>query len=380
MTYVSVEWLGWLAGTTALFWACPARLRFQALALITLVFLVVKSPPSALVLLLLTLLTATLTRGTRLEGRQTLIALAPAAASLVFFKLLSSAESEDLLRGTLIPLGLSFYTLRCMHYVLERYMGRIEQKPLPDLAEYLFFLPTIFIGPIHRYPAFDRERRRHRWDAGLFSDGLERILYGYVKITVIGNFLIAQVYLDWVPGAAEPATSLDAYLAMLGIGFGLYMQFSGASDVAIGFARLLGIRVMENFDWPFLSTSLPQFWQRWHISLTSWAREYVFAGVTSLTRSPALSAIATMVVIGLWHEMSLRYLLWGLYHGLGIAVWQRVARRWPPAPQEPAALGVLRRVFGWLLTLHFVMLGFLLVRQPDLASMLGVLRLLVMGG
>lgn len=77
MTYVSVEWLGWLAGTTALFWACPARLRFQALALITLVFLVVKSPPSALVLLLLTLLTATLTRGTRLEGRQTLIALAP---------------------------------------------------------------------------------------------------------------------------------------------------------------------------------------------------------------------------------------------------------------------------------------------------------------
>ncbi|WP_299390730.1 MBOAT family O-acyltransferase [Pelagibius sp.] len=374
-----MEWLAWISGTTTLFWLWPAASRFRLLAAITLVFLAIKAPLSAVLLVLLTLATAQLTRRPTMSGAQTAVALLPALACLIFFKVLSSTAGDDVLRGTIIPLGLSFYSLRCVHFVLERYMGRLEAKAFFDLGEYLFFLPTLVIGPIHRYPAFDRDRRRHRWDPALFSEGLERLVYGYVKIAFVGNFLIAQLYSDWTGGLAEPESRAGLYLAMLGIGFGLYMQFSGASDIAIGFARLLGVRVMENFNWPFLSTSLPVFWQRWHISLTSLVRQYVYGGISAVTRNPALSSLATMVAIGLWHEMSLRYLLWGLYHGLGIIVWQQVARRLGPLPDEQRILRFAANFCGGVVTLHFAMLGFLLVRQPDLATMAEVFGRLVLG-
>lgn len=378
MTYLSLEWLAWMSGTTLLFWICPAVARFRLLGAITVVFLAVKAPLSAALLVLLTLATAWHTRGARVSGVQTAFALLPPLTSLFLFKVLSAAAGDDVVRGTIIPLGLSFYSLRCIHFVLERYLGRIEAKSLVDLGEYLFFLPTLFIGPIHRYPSFDRDRRRHRWDPGLFSEGLERIVYGYVKIAFIGNFLIAQLYNDWAGSLADPESRAGLYMAMLGIGFGLYMQFSGASDIAIGFARLLGIRVMENFNWPFLSPSLPVFWQRWHISLTSLVRQYVYGSISAMTRNPALSSLATMVAIGLWHEISLRYVLWGIYHGLGIIVWQQLAHRLGP-PVERPVLRIAANTCGGLVTLHFVMLGFLLVRQPDLATLSQVFSRLVLG-
>jgi alginate O-acetyltransferase complex protein AlgI len=257
-----------------------------------------------------------------------------------------------------------------MHFVLERFKGRIEEKGPLALAAYLFFLPTIVVGPIHRFPPFERDARRLRWSAAMVSEGLERILYGYAKIAVLGNFLVSQVYAGWAAEQAPPGSPLALYLLMLQIGFNLYFQFAGYSDVAIGFARLLGFRVMENFDRPFLQKNISDFWRSWHISLTSWAREYVYGAVASLTRSPALAVLATLVAIGLWHEVSLRYLLWGCYHGAGIVLWQRLQplwRRFPPL-HHPA----LRRVLNAgsiLLTLHFVLLGFLLVRQPDVAAM-----------
>jgi alginate O-acetyltransferase complex protein AlgI len=161
---------------------------------------------------------------------------------------------------------------------------------------------------------------------------------------------------------------------MLRIGFNLYFQFSGFSDIAIGFARLLGFRVMENFNWPFLQKNISDFWRCWHISLTSWCREYIYTSVIATTRSPALGVLATLIAIGLWHEVSLRYLAWGFYHGLGIIVWQQWQHLWSSYPE------VRLPVFRWtrdllstLLTLHFVWLGFLLVRQPDFAAMFEML-------
>lgn len=380
MSNASLQFLLFIVAATVVFWSAPERWRFRALMLVTIVVLVAVAPVSAAILGALTVSTGLLTRGQRLSGGRTLLALLPAAASLVGFKVLSAAAGDDVLRGTIIPLGLSFYTLRCIHFVFERYLGRVDEQALRDVAEYLFFLPTIVLGPIHRYPAFDRDRRRHRWDPGLFSEGLERIVYGYFKIIVVGNFLILRVYGDWVTDIATPETRFHLYLTMWGTGLGLYMQFSGASDIAIGFARLLGMRVIENFNWPFFSTSLPQFWQRWHISLTSLVREYVYGWASAVTRSAPLAAVATMLVIGLWHEMSLRYLLWGIYHGVGIAIWQAALRYRSRLGQPHATVAVGERVFGCALTIHFVMLGFLLVRQPDVAAILAALRILATGG
>lgn len=377
MGFFALDGFAWMVAATLLFWSTPARWRFDMLIVLTFAFLASKDPVSCGILLALTLLTSFLTRGSMITGRKAALAIAPVIAMLASYKVLSVAVGDDLLTDTLIPLGLSYYALRCIHYALERYKGKIEDRPLRDLLGYLFFLPTIFIGPIHRYPEFDRDRRRHRWDAALFSEGLERILYGYVKIAVLGNFLISRVFADWSESLAEEGSAVGLYLEMLRIGFNLYFQFSGFSDIAIGFARLLGFRVMENFNWPFLQKNISDFWRCWHISLTSWCREYVYTSVFALTRSPALGALSTLVAIGLWHEVSLRYLAWGCYHGLGIIVWQQSQRLWSTFPEVRAP------VFRWtldllstLLTVHFVWLGFLLVRQPDFAVMLKTLETL----
>jgi alginate O-acetyltransferase complex protein AlgI len=378
MSFDSLYWFAWMAATPLVFWGTPARFRMNVLTLITFAFLAVSDWQSCGVLVALTGVTHLLSRGRGLSGKRTALAVLPIAGVLLAFKILSAGSGDDLITDTLIPLGLSYYALRCIHYVLERYKGRIEDRPLHDLVSYLFFLPTIFIGPIHRYPEFDRDRRRHRWDAALFSAGLERILYGYVKIVVVGNFLISQVFADWSARLAEDGTAFALYLEMLRIGFNLYVQFSGYSDVAIGFALLLGFRVMENFNWPFFQKNISDFWRSWHISLTSWCREYVYASVIAHTRSPALGVLATLVVVGLWHEVSLRYFAWGCYHGLGIIIWQQSQRlRFEVPLMETKALRWCLNGLSRLLTLHFVLLGFLLVRQPDFSTMIETLQTLL---
>jgi alginate O-acetyltransferase complex protein AlgI len=378
MTFVSLSWLEWMVATTLVFWATPARFRLHVLAAATFAFLAMNDWQSCGVLVALTGLTHLLTRGRSLSGKRTALAVLPIAGVLLVYKILSAGADDDLITDTLIPLGLSYYTLRCIHYALERYKGRIEERPLHDLVTYLFFLPTIFIGPIHRYPEFDRDRRRHRWDAALFSAGLERILYGYVKIVFLGNFLVSQVLAEWSARLTEEGTAFALYLEMVRIGFNLYIQFSGHSDIAIGFARLLGFRVMENFNWPLFQKNISDFWRCWHISLTSWCREYVYASVFAHTRSPALGALATLVAVGLWHEVSLRYLAWGCYHGLGIIIWQQSQRlRYLVPPVEARALRWCLNGLSRLLTLHFVLLGFLLVRQPDFGAMVETLQTLL---
>ena len=169
---------------------------------------------------------------------------------------------------------------------------------------------------------------------------------------------------------------------MVTIGFTLYFMFAGYSDIAIGFARMLGFRIMENFNWPYLKKNISEFWNAWHISLTSWSREYIFTSVIATTRSPALASVASLVSIGLWHEVSVRYLLWGIYHGLAVAIWQRfqTVRKHSPVTvtSRPARLGL--DILSTVLTVHFVWLGFLLVRQTSVADMGNVLYQLFYAG
>ena len=152
---------------------------------------------------------------------------------------------------------------------------------------------------------------------------MERILYGYVKITLLGNLLVNGWFAQWIAAIAESHVRFKIYLSVVRNGLDVYFQFSGYSDIAIGFALLLGYRVIENFNWPYLQPNISRFWQSWHISLSRWCRDYVYAVVLSSSRSPALAALSTMLVIGLWHAISLNYFFWGLYHAFGIIAWQR---------------------------------------------------------
>lgn len=278
------------------------------------------------------------------------------------------------LNGVLVPMGFGFYTLRALHYMLDNVKRTVPRHTFWQFASYMFFLPTLAVGPINRFQEFHRNLSRYRFDSALFSKGCERVLYGYAKVLILGHFEVFKPMAGRVMALSRTHESLAEYLDCVRYGLSLYFQFSGYSDIAIGFAMLLGFRIAENFDYPFLARNINDFWKRWHISLSSWCRDYVYMFVLSIGRRPWAAVIASMLVLGLWHEFSLRYVAWGVYHGAGIAVWQgfqKVKSRIPAA--DFPGRRALAEGGSFLLTMNFVIFGFAITKEPDLASGLRVL-------
>ena len=383
MNVVSLAWPCWMLSAVAGQWLLPQNLARLWLIAIAAGFVLVYSPASAAILVAFTLATFYLAQSARHLGAKILVVGAVIVGVLGWYKIRIAADLTSGVLGIAIPLGLSYYALRCIHYLVERYKGALPPHGFIEFVSYLFFLPTLIAGPIHRFGDFQRDQRRLRWDSVKFSEGLERILYGYVKITFLANFLLSNRMADIVAGLEASHPALAAYLTMIRQGLNGYLQFSGYSDVAIGSALLLGYRVMENFRWPLLQKNISEFWKAWHISLSSWCREYVYMLVVSFSRRPALAVLATMLAIGLWHEASYRYLLWGAYNGLGIVVWQQFqgAKRLVPARPFMQAgwyrLGT--HALAIFATFHFVMLGFVLVLQPSVAEAMAFYRRLLPG-
>jgi D-alanyl-lipoteichoic acid acyltransferase DltB (MBOAT superfamily) len=269
-------------------------------------------------------------------------------------------------------MGYAFVSLKAWHLIAEHGGGMARDKHAASTAGYLLFPPTLAVGPIQRYDAFRLELLRARWDHDLAASALQRMLYGYCKVVLLAGYLLNSKLntLELFTGSAP----LDAYLGLAGYGLNLYWQFSGYCDIAIGFAALLGIRVPENFHFPFAARSLPDFWRRWHITVSEWCRDFVFRPMLSRTRQYLFASLASMMVLGLWHELSPRYLAWGLFHGAGLVVvhlwnkympWADVLRRHLPW-----------RVFCWFVTLQFVILSFVLTSTPDLAAAWSCLKVL----
>ena len=380
MSVLSLPIFGWILLTVSGYWLLPDRLRDAWLSGVTLAFLVIHAPVSAAALLGFALSTHYSTRSEHVSGKSAFTICAGIVFVLVCYKLQISVEFADALTTIAIPLGLSYYSLRCIHYVIERYKGTLMPHSASDVGCYLFFLPTLLAGPIHRFGPFHRDSKRRRWNSRLFAEGLERILYGYVKITFLSNYVISQGLGRIVNDLSPYHPSTSSYLSVVKNGLNGYLQFSGYSDIAIGFGLLLGYRVMENFNWPFLTKNIVEFWASWHISLSSWCRDYVYMVVISLARRPALAAVASMLVIGLWHELSYRYLLWGLYNGMGIVTWQQFqhVKRLLPRIEFPGVARVLAGA-SVLLTFHFVIFGFVLVHEPTLGQAVAVYRSLFGG-
>lgn len=375
MHFVSALWVVLMAVTIGVYWILPEWWRNRGLVATTCVFLVAYAPQSTILLCLFAMWTYGLANRPLLSTRRLVVACSGIVLVLTAFKLGAGINFEGDPGGIAIPLGLSYYSFRCMHYLFERYKGTLDRHGFKEFLGYLFFLPTIVVGPINRFDAFLRDVRRQRWSSALMSEGLERVLYGYVKITVLGNFLVTSQFRAWIDTLQPGHPALGGYLHIVRFGLNAYLQFAGFSDVAIGFALLLGYRVIENFNWPYLQKNISAFWRSWHISLTSWCRDYVYGSVFAVSRSPALGAVATLVVIGLWHEISLRYLLWGLFHGSGLIVWQRFQSMKRHLPTITHPLG-RRLVEGGciLLTANFVWFSFVLVAQPTLARSWDVYR------
>lgn len=374
MQFESITWLGWMWATVGLYWLVPRQWRQMTLVAISAGFLASISPISVAILAVFVLVAHLAANLRDPSWKEAGAGVGVVVAVLGSYKLTAAFDVTNMGEGVLLPLGISYYSFRVIHFILERYKRHVDRIPLHDLVGYLFFIPTLVVGPIHRVDDYIYDLRRQRFDPTMLSDGAERIVYGYAKIAVLSNFLVESQFGGFIDGLGGHDRLLVTYLLIVQNGLNLYLQFSGYSDIAIGFARLLGFRVLENFNWPYLQPNISAFWRSWHISLSRWARDYIYGIVISLTRSPALGAMGVMVVIGLWHEISFRFLLWGAYHGTGLIVWQQWDKFGPALPAKTprwlvGTIYALKVVF----TVHFVWFGFVILTAEGPTQALEIL-------
>lgn len=380
MSFLLPGFMLWMAAVVMLCLMLPRYYQMPFVSLATLGFLLFYSPWSALSLTVL--LTVSYFSMQRWHSQVKMVLLVGFCISFLFvcYKYLLQEAIGGGSRHWLL-LGASFYVFRVIHYLVESYKGSLPRHGLADYLNYMLFLPVIVAGPINRFDEFLREERRRRWDSRRFSSGLERILYGYVKIVLLAGYAV-NVKLYWyIESLSADEVWLRSYLKCVEYGLDLYLKFSGYSDIAIGFALLLGVRVSENFHYPFIQPNISKFWKSWHISLSSWCRDYVYMPIAAHYRHSFLGIIVSMLILGLWHELSLRYVVWGAYHGLGIVVWQyfqQIKPQWLSTVGDP-----MRHVVtgvSVVITFNFVILGFAITMSDSLQAAIGVYQnLLFMG-
>jgi alginate O-acetyltransferase complex protein AlgI len=347
--------------TSPAFWAALAvaallayrlpRRRDLIVALASAAFIACHDPRSLVVVAVLStaayLVSRRFSTGSPWPGR---VVILVALAALAAFKY---APPILHVTGVAIPLGISYFTFKLVHYLVDSRRQQIPEHRPESFASYMLFFPMFSAGPIARFDDFLRDRAERVTRAQLIEGGT-RIAYGLIKKLVIVNLLLDQRMPhdaarlgEAVPFVFPPAPiehlirDLDVVHPLFVWQFVVhqfttwYLDFSAYSDVAIGAGLLLGIKLGENFDWPLLSPNPTEFWKRYHMSLSAWCQRYVYMPVIGWTRSPYLGVFATMGAMGLWHAGSLNYVGWGIYHATILAIyltWGRIKRKkkWKP--------------------------------------------------
>jgi alginate O-acetyltransferase complex protein AlgI len=292
-------------------------------------------------------------------------ALLPLAAFKYLLPPLSAAFD---LAAWAIPLGISYYSFKHIHFMIESWRGNFGDATLAQYAAYICFFPMFAAGPIERFGPFQQQFGQLNWRADDASRGLERIVLGAIKKFLLSDLLLSALLPPaTMSGDALAALPWTTVLFACSVKFLLtYCDFSGYTDMALGTARLFGITLMENFNFPLLRSNLAEFWRAWHISLSGFARDYVYFYVLGRWRKPWVALMATMLAIGLWHSGNPGWLLWGVHHGLGLVLLSRFHHAAPRYPR----LQSLRRHWGWRLggtfaTLIYVSLGYALTFHPQ---------------
>ena len=354
-------------------WVLPEKWQMFPVVIATAIFLAFVSPASLVILTLSSLTTYYVLNSSTSQPAATLVIVIQVSSVLLLFKL-QTVLHVDITQNAALPLGLSYYSFRQIHYAIEVYKKKMPAHSIVEYLNYLFFLPTLLVGPINLFQPFLKDLRKRRWDNLLFSQGLERILYGLVKIVVIGNYLLTLKLNLFCTSIAANHAWVSTYLKVFKFTANAYFQFAGFSDVAIGLSMLFGFKIIENFNYPFLAKNIAAFWKRWHISLSSWCREYVFYPFLGITRNATISILISMIVLSIWHEISIRYILWGLLHAVAINIWYRYeATSWH---KKLTMYPLLQNAIGVVLTANFVMLSFVLISEPSLTDSFKVLRTL----
>ena len=283
-------------------------------------------------------------------------------AMLMFFKYYELfAETVSLIPGVNVPtlglelpIGISFYTFQTMSYPIDVYRGDADvQKNYISFGTFVALFPQLIAGPIVRYKDVASQLDFRANSVEQFSSGVRRFLVGLAKKVLIAN----NIGLLWDTFSAMPAselTVLGSWMGIIAFSMQIYFDFSGYSDMAIGLGRMLGFEFLENFDYPYISQSVTEFWRRWHISLGTWFRDYVYIPLGGNRRGVGRqlrNLLTVWLLTGLWHGAAWNYLLWGLYYGILLIlekfVWGKALQRLPKPLQHLYALLLI--LVGWLL-------------------------------
>lgn len=267
---------------------------------------------------------------------------------------------EYQLKPVHLPLGISFFTFQAMSYVIDVYRKEVTaQKNIYSLALYISLFPQLIAGPIVRYKDVADQIFYREHSVDLFANGVRRFIYGLSKKVLIANAL-GQVADQIFALTGSDLTMPLAWIGILAYSLQIYFDFSGYSDMAIGLGMMFGFKFLENFNYPYIAKSIQDFWRRWHISLSTWFRDYVYISLGGNRVSPArtyFNLLAVFTLTGFWHGASWNFLVWGLFHGFFIII-------------ERVGMGdVLKKL--WSPLAHFyllfiVMIGWVFFRAENL--------------
>ncbi len=271
-----------------------------------------------------------------------------------------------------LPVGISFFTFQTISYIIDVYRDKIT--PLARWIDYVFyvsFFPQLVAGPIVRardfIPQIYKDPKVTRAE---FGEGLFLVLCGLFKKAVISDY-ISMNFVDRVFDAPLLYTGVENLLGVYGYTLQIYCDFSGYSDMAIGIALLLGFRFNVNFDSPYQSATITEFWRRWHISLSSWLKDYLYISLGGNRKGKIrtyVNLMITMLLGGLWHGASMNFILWGGLHGLALAVHKFVLGRFHSFKKVGEEMKPWRRVLGIILTFHLVCFGWIFFRADSLQT------------
>lgn len=278
----------------------------------------------------------------------------------------SFAAHNGTLLAVVPPLAVSFFAFEFIHYLVDVSRGDRPIRSPFTFALYAVFWPSIVAGPVKRYQDFVPAL-----ETGAQHTTRRDVAYG---LTRVGIGLVKKFAADgmtaWLAFHGPSFQHLDfstRWLFVAVLALRILLDFSGYSDIAIGFARMHGIRLVENFNWPYLATNLGEFWRRWHVSLSTWIRDYVYVALGGNRRGLArkvLNGLLAFALCGLWHGAGWNFIVWGLYHGVGLAVASSYRKALGPVGAELGAWFDSQPACGWVLTMLFVGVGWLFFFFP----------------
>ncbi len=279
----------------------------------------------------------------------------------------------------LLPVGISFFTFQALSYVIDVHRGDVEPAPITDVAVYLSFFPQLVAGPIVRASEFLPQLRQPLSDRVPAGEAVWLIGRGLFKKVVVATYL-AESVVDPVFDSPDAASSGESILAMYAYAIQIYADFSGYTDIAIGVALLLGFRFPQNFDNPYRSFSIQDFWRRWHMTLSRWLRDYLYiplGGNRGSSFATYRNLFLTMLLGGLWHGASWTFVAWGAIHGLALAVerlWRDLRGR-----SRPTRLTTALTPVRWFATFHVVCVAWILFRAESFELAWSLMGRLVAG-